>query len=492
MNDKTLSGVPAPSSQVKDKGLQKDALSFLSNIVIGVASAAPAYSIASALGPIAGSASFATPAIMIVAFLPMLFIAVAYYYLNRVDPDCGTTFSWVTLAMGPSAGWIGGWVLLITNVIVMPSMAVIAGQYSFLLFGDANPSAMAVTAAGVAWIVVLTAICYVGIELSARTQQVLLGTELAILLVFAGVALAKVYASTAPAGSMPVSLDWFNPFKIASYDDFLKAFLVAVFIYWGWDSSLAVNEETENPQTTPGIAAVSSTVLLVAVYVLVSAAALSFAGPHALSTGNENDADDIFAAIGETVLGPWLDRLLILAVLTSAAAATLTTILPAARTALSMASAGAFPARFAEIHPRFKSPGFATLTMGAVSVLWFVVLRSFSKNVLDNSIEALGLCVAFYYGLTGFACVIVYRSELLKSVRNFVLMGALPGLGGATMVFLLVESCLSLARKAPPSAFGIGLPLGIAAASLITGIILMFAARRALPAFFRRRAFMAA
>jgi hypothetical protein len=108
--------------------------------------------------------------------------------------------------------------------------------------------------------------------------------------------------------------------------------------------------------------------------------------------------------------------------------------------------------------------------------------------VLDDSIEALGLCIAFYYALTGFACVIVYRRQLLKSVRNFVLMGALPALGGATMVFLLVESCLSLARKAPQSAFGIGLPLGIASASLVTGIVLMFAARRALPAFFRRRA----
>jgi len=488
MNDKTPSSAPVPSIQVNDKGLRKNALSFLSNIVIGVASAAPAYSIASALGPIAGSASFATPAIMIVAFLPMLFIAVAYYYLNRVDPDCGTTFSWVTLAMGPSAGWIGGWVLLITNVIVMPSMAVIAGQYSFLLFGDSNPSSIEVTAAGVAWIVVLTAICYLGIEFSARTQQVLLGTELAILLLFAVMALAKVYTSSAPMGSMPVSLDWFNPFKVESYDDFLKAFLVAVFIYWGWDSSLAVNEETENPQTTPGVAAVSSTFLLVVVYVLVSAAALSFAGPHALSAATENDTDDIFALIGENVLGPWLDRLLILAVLTSAAAATQTTILPAARTALSMASAGAFPARFAEVHPRFKSPGFATLTMGAVSILWFIFLRCFSKNVLDDSIEALGLCVAFYYGLTGFACVIVYRKQLLKSVRNFVLMGVLPALGGVMMVFLLVESCLSLARKASPSAFGIGLPLGIASASLVSGIILMFGARRALPGFFRRRA----
>jgi amino acid transporter len=488
MKSHYLPDASASSITVKDKGLRKNALSFLSNIVIGVASAAPAYSIASALGPIAGSALFATPAILIVAFIPMLFIAVAFYYLNRVDPDCGTTFSWVTLAMGPSAGWIGGWVLLVTNVIVMPSMAVVAGQYSFFLFGNSTPSPLEVTAAGVAWIAVLTAICYVGIELSGRTQQVLLGTELAILFIFAVMALVKVYTAHAPAGSMPVSLDWFNPFKAGSYDHFLKAFLVAVFIYWGWDSSLAVNEETENPQTTPGVAAVSSTFLLVAVYVLVSAAALSFAGPHVLSTGTENDIDDIFALIGENVLGPWLDKLLILAVLTSAAAATQTTILPAARTALSMASAGAIPARFAEIHPRFKSPGFATLTMGAVSIVWFVYLRSFSKNVLDDSIEALGLCVAFYYGLTGFACVIVYRRELFKSVRNFVLMGAVPALGGATMVFLLVESCLSLVRNASGAAFGIGLPLAVAAGSLITGIILMVAARLALPAFFRRKA----
>jgi amino acid transporter len=220
----------------------------------------------------------------------------------------------------------------------------------------------------------------------------------------------------------------------------------------------------------------------------VSTAAISFAGPGALSSNAESETDDIFALIGESVLGSWLDKLLIVAVLTSAAAATQTTILPAARTALSMASAGAFPARFAEIHPRYKSPGFATLVMGAVSILWFVFLRSFSKHVLDDSIEALGLCIAFYYALTGFACVVVYRGELLKSAENFILMGVLPALGGVTMVFLLVESCISLANKAS----GSGLPLAIASASLITGMILMFAARRALPAFFKRKALISA
>jgi amino acid transporter len=471
--------------QVTGKGLKKNALSLLSNMVIGVASAAPAYSLASALGPIAVAAGFTTPAIMLTAFFPMLFIALAFFYLNRRDPDCGTTFAWVTLAMGPTMGWIGGWALLVTNIIVMPSMSVVAGQYTFLLFGYNNPPPILVTAAGVAWIAALTAICYLGIELSARTQQVLLATELAVLLLFAAAALVKVYAGAAPEGAMPVSAEWFNPFKIASFEDFLKAFLVAVFIYWGWDTGLSVNEETENPETTPGNAAILSTFLLVGVYVLVAVSAIAFAGPKGLAQNSEADTDDVFAAIGHGVLGGWLDKLFIVAVLTSAAAATQTTILPAARTALSMASAGAIPRRFAEVDPRRMTPGFATLVMGAISAIYFVGLRNFSKNVLDDSIEALGLCISFYYALTGFACVIVYRKELLKSLGNFILMGLLPGAGGLIMLLLLVESCISLAGKGTVTVFGVGLPLAVALASLLIGLILMLAARMASPAFFR-------
>src|SRR5437764_7439447 len=90
-------------------GLKKNAISFISNVVIGVASTAPGYSLAATLGFVTAVVGFHAPAIMIVAFLPMLCIALAYNYMNRADPDCGTTFSWVTKAMGPRSGWMGGW-----------------------------------------------------------------------------------------------------------------------------------------------------------------------------------------------------------------------------------------------------------------------------------------------------------------------------------------------------------------------------------------------
>ena len=136
------------SGGVVDKGLKKDALGFVSSVVIGVASTAPGYSLAAVLTLVVAAVGLQSPAILILAFLPMLFIAASYYYMNRADPDCGTTFSWVTRAMGPWAGWIGGWAIIVADIIVMANLAQIAGLYGFLLFDwqAAAESTFAVTA----------------------------------------------------------------------------------------------------------------------------------------------------------------------------------------------------------------------------------------------------------------------------------------------------------------------------------------------------------
>ncbi len=162
------------ASRQGGKGLKTGALGLVSSLVIGVASTAPAYSLAATLGFVTFYVGLQSPAVMLLAFVPMLFIAAAYYYLNRADPDCGTTFTWVTRAIGPKTGWLAGWGILVTDLVVMPNLASVAGVYTFNLFGAhgiaANSSGFWVTFVGVAWIIVMTAICYIGIELSAFTQ----------------------------------------------------------------------------------------------------------------------------------------------------------------------------------------------------------------------------------------------------------------------------------------------------------------------------------
>ncbi len=458
-----------------EKGLKANAIGFVSNVVIGVASTAPGYSLAATLGfviavPGIGAAS---PAIFVVAFLPMLFIATAYYYMNRADPDCGTTFSWVTRAMGPYLGWMGGWGIAAAGTIVMANLAQIAGLYTFLLLDwqSAADSTLAVTALGVAFIAAMTWICVIGIELSARTQVFLLGAELVTLALFAVVALVKVYAGDAGEASVEPALSWFNPFEIESTEALVAGVLLAVFIYWGWDSTVTVNEESTDSATTPGKAAVLSTVILLVIYVLVATAAQAFDGPGGLA-----DEDDALGILAQQVFGTPLDKIVIIAVLTSAAASCQTTILPNARTALSMARSQAAPKALGAVHPRYLTPHVSTITFGVLAIVWYVGLTLVSENILFDSIAALGLMIAFYYALTGFACIVYYRHELFKSVKNFLLVLVAPLIGSLSLTYLFYRSCRDLsADDAGDSApiLGLGAPLVIGLGFLLFGAVLM-------------------
>jgi amino acid transporter len=424
-----------------------------------------------------------------VAFIPMLCIAGAYRSMNRCDPDCGTTFAWASTALGPWVGWLGGWAIVVADLVVMANLAQIAGLYSFTLVGwdAAAGSTAAVTAAGVLWIVVMTAITTIGIELSARTQWYLLGAELATLALFAVVALVRVYAGDASAAAERPQLAWLSPWAIDGGTGTLTTgVLLAVFIYWGWDSAVSVNEETRDPAVAPGRAAIVSTVLLAGIYVLVATAAVAFAGTAALA-GRE----DALSILGADVLGSALGDLLVVAVLASAAAATQTTILPTARTALSMARAGAAPAGLGAVHPRYMTPHVATIAFGAVSIAWYVGLTIVSENILFDSIAALGLMIAFYYAITGFACAIYHRRRARRSPAALLLAVAAPAAGGAILTWLLVESIVELADPAASESgeawLGLGPPLVIGLGFMALGAVLMVGWSRGHRAFFRRR-----
>src|SRR5580693_3307953 len=424
-----------------EKGLRAGAIGLLSSVVIAVSSTAPAYSMAATLGLVVAIVGVHSPGTLIVSFLPMLCIAYAFRELNKADPDCGTTFTWTTRAFGPWAGWMGGWGIIAADVIVMASLSQIAGHYALQLVGadGAASSVLWVTVAGVVFIAALTWICYRGIEVSARLQQALLAIELVTLGIFAVVAFVKAGTGHALPGAGHLSAAWFSPWT-GSFRGLANSFLLAVFVYWGWDCAVSVNEETKDRARTPGRAAVTSTVLLVAVFAVVSVAALVFAGPAFLA----QHSDNVLGAMSTLVLGSTAGKLLILCVLTSATASTQTTIMPTARAVLAMAVHRALPRTFARMHPRYLTPTVATVVMGAASAVFFVVLTLTSQNVLADSAASVGLLTAFYLSIVSYW-------PAASSYSSF------DGIGG---VFL------------------------IGAGSLLVGVALMLAARRWLPAFF--------
>ena len=497
------------------KGLKTGALGMVESVVIGVASTAPAYSLAVSLGLVAAAVGLASPAIMWVAFIPMFCIAIAYYYMNRADPDCGTSFTWVTSAMGPHLGWITGWVMIVAQIVVIASLAEVAAQYTFSLFGinaidnPVIPIAVGgvtfdagVIGLGVLFVAAMTWICYRGIELSARTQAVLLSIELITLGIFSVVALIQVYSGSVATAVMP-SLDWLNPFSITNdsggWDTkaFAAGLLITLFIYWGWDTTASVNEESGNPTEQPGRATVFSVLILVGTYLLVTIAAQALHGAQYLA---DQGSSDILANLASEVLGSPLDKLLIIAVLTSAAASTQTTILPTARTALSMGSRGAAPKYWAMIHPRFQTPANATIWTGILPVVWYVGLKLTSENVYYDALTALGLMIAFYYGITGYASAIYYRNVMFRSLKNFVGMCVLPVTGAVILTWAFWQSVIDLADPLSSNTctdpndastcanlFGIGVPLALSIGLMAVGVVLMVIWMVRSPEFFRQR-----
>ena len=495
--------VVEPGSQAPEKGLKSGALGLISSIVIGVASTAPAYSLAATLGFVVVLIGLQAPIVTILAFIPMYFISVGYQEMNRVDPDCGTTFTWATRAFNPRVGWMGGWGIIAADILVMASLAQIAGQYVFDLFnangiGD-NATSGWVLLVGILWIVAMTWICYVGIEVSANLQKALLGIELTMLTVLSVWALIRVGNGSAPVGHIVPALSWFNPFKVTHFSNFVAGLADMLFIYWGWDTAVACNEETADAETTPGKAAVISTFVLLGIYALVILAVQSFAGlgTTGIGLGNLAHQGDVLSILGPAVFGhstlaSVLDHLLLLMVLSSAAASTQTTILPQARTTLSMAVYKAIPNTFAKIHKRHLTPTVSTVSMGVVSIVLYVVLNYVAgENVIKDSVDSLGVMIAFYYGLTGFSCAWYYRKNLTSSARNFFMQGVFPTLGGLILFFILGWSFWyywqPVNSYAHVGIFGrqIGAVFVLDVGGLLLGILLMFTMQAFRPAYFR-------
>jgi len=263
-----------------------------------------------------------------------------------------------------------------------------------------------------------------------------------MLLALSVTALVRVGTGHHPPQSVHPSISWLSPFHVGGFQAFIGALIYMLFIYWGWDTAVSVNEETKDKNKTPGQAAIISTVLLLITYAIVIFSVLAFAGIGSTGIGltNPNNSSDVLSVLGSAIfgsggIGTFLSRLLVLMVLSSAAASTQTTILPTARTTLSMAVYKALPSSFARIHPRFLTPTVSTVVMGLVSIAIYVPMNylGHGNQVILDAVTGLGLYIAFYYGLTAISCVWYYRKTLTSSARHLWMRGILPFLGWLIM-----------------------------------------------------------
>ncbi len=421
--------------------LRANTLNLFDSTVVAVSSVAPAYTLAATMAVLFTTVGigYAGPAVIWISFVPVLFIAISYFHLNRRDPDCGASYAWLSKLVSPSVGWFNGWVQVATSILFCISAPIVAGQYTLQLFNEwgwisASTAASVGTAAVAAgfWLALITFICIWGIRWTTNFQWALLIIEYVAVIGFSIWGIIKVAVSH-PAGSTSFHWSWLSPFSIGGFSALSAGLVLGVFFFWGWDTATNLNEESKNATKTPGHAGIIAMFLLLLVFAINIIAAQMLLPAHAFSGAHEST---ILLYFAQQAAGHWAGYVMLIAVLSSTVATTQTTLLPAARITLSMSRDRVWPKIFGTIQGKLKTPAVGTLILAFICMLGIVLVSNVSSisNVFNNLILSIGVLIAFYYGVTGVTCAWAYRKVAFAQTSFFFSGILLPFVGGVVLL----------------------------------------------------------
>ncbi|WP_284436191.1 APC family permease [Streptomyces sp. TUS-ST3] len=429
-----MSSAP-PLSSAPSPDLRRS-LGVVDGVAIAASSTAATTSIAIGMGTIATIVGLQAPALLLLAFLPVLGIATAYARLNRSEPNCGNGYVWVGKSLGPWPGFLTGWVTLVGSVIFCAYTSAIMGSVVLAFANKAglhsvagialDPTSTGVTTAvGLVILTALTALAVTGVRSATRFQFALLVFEYTVLLAFCGWALIT--------GDHAVSLSWFNPFEISSGTAFAQGMVLAVFFFWGWDAAFSVNEETKSP----GDAARGGLIALFAMLGLFLFASVAFQREMSLAELVRNGPQAL-PYLGEKLAAePWA-TLPLIALMFSAVASVQATLIPTARGLFAMSRDRTMGPVWTRVHARYGTPAAGTVVIMIIAAVIAVLAVAIPKlsDMLLAAVNAIGLIVALYYGLTALACAVRFRSARHDGPREALLAIGVPAVSGLILLGL--------------------------------------------------------
>ncbi|GAA5024659.1 APC family permease [Kitasatospora paranensis] len=430
---------PPQAAQQPDVQLRQ-VVGPLQGAVIAMSSTAPTLSIGIGMGVIAAVVGGAVPAMVILAFLPILGIASAYAQLNSVQRNLGTGFVWVRRAFGAKAGsWLGfqsAWVTVVGTTIYLAYGSQVCGAMVLTFAGEMHlhsviglaldPGSIALTTVlGLIVLALLTWGAIRGANVAARFQTWLILFEYAVLIGFCGYAVI--------VGTHPFSLSWFNPASVPSLKLLVTGLVVSVYIFWGWDSVYTVTEETRNPRDAAR-AGFGSLWLMLGMFLL---AALGFERLFSVPQMTQN-ASSLLPYLGTALAKQPIAALPLLALLFSSIASLQAGVLPIARQTLAMGREGALGPVWTRLHPRYATPAVGTLLLCSIAALLAVLAIGVGtlNQFIAAAATAVGMLVSLYYGLAGLACALHFRDRLRAGVLAALRSVVLPALSAAVLFAL--------------------------------------------------------
>ncbi|MFI5529360.1 APC family permease [Kitasatospora sp. NPDC051853] len=412
----------------------KKSIGMVDGVAIAASSTAATSSIGIGLGLTAGVVGLHLPAIMLLAFLPVLGIAVAYGRLNRVEPNAGNAYTWVGRTLSPWLGFLTGWVNTVGTIVFMSYTVAVTGSALIQLAAKGGVESVAglhldpdstlqTTLIGLVVLAGATAIAVRGLGLAARLQKYLLVFEYLVLLGFCGYGLF--------AGDQPFSLEWFNPFAIPTTAALAQGMVLAVFCYWGFESVFTVAEETHDPKD----ASRGGIIALVMMLLLFLLAGTAFQRVLPLEELADNGAQGL-TYFGEKLAQQPLAALPLIALTMSAVASLQASVIPTARGTFAMGRDRTLGPVWTRIHPKYGTPAVGTVLLvliaSAIALLALVIPTV--TDLISAAVNAIGIVVVLYYALTALAAAVRFRGLLRTEPLAGLRVVVAPLLGAAVLL----------------------------------------------------------
>jgi amino acid transporter len=431
---------------------QSDRVGMGDAVIMGLSSSGPSQTLAVSLAALVAVSGYGGVVPILICFVPMIGIAIAYQRLNRWDQSSGATYTWVAKVFNPYLGFLSGWMILLYYTLGTTTLTIPAGIYTIDLFAPAFvENHWAIFAVGAMWNLLITALAILGLKIVARFEWTIVLFEYAVLLIAAAIALTALGHGTAAAR---FSWQWFSWTGMGGMKGLMGGILIAYFMYSGWDAAIYVNEETTDRANSPGKAALASVVMLAVMYSITIFAFQGVLAPDELQA----HAGNALSAVGGRLLHrPW-DSVMALVVLTGTLASLQAAVVSAARVGFAMSRDRVMPGFFRRVRAGGSNPWAATLTMSGINLILLALALGTTSTAaaLTNAASSLGLISIVFYGLTAAAALWQQRATLASSAGNLIMGGLLPLIGASFSVWVLIESLLSGAVTITVMLYGLG------------------------------------
>jgi amino acid transporter len=454
---------PIDTAPLEHTGLEPDAIGVTEDTVIGMAASAPAASVGLTIAALAAATAYGSGPIIILTAIPMLIIANAYRRLNMWDAKCGASFEWVGRAINPYLGFQTGWLMVAAYILGTISGVEVLAPTVLAAFGSSSSSTWGNIAIATALALVMLAIAILGIRITARTQVGMALVEYVILIGF-GIA-GLVFVLAHHAGTYHVTSSWLSPTGVGGHGSAVAGFLIAVFMFTGWDGSIYVNEETTRRHTNPGKAVLIAVALLTVIYTLATVGLQGVVSPAKLQA----NAASALVYVAQAMGGSGWGKVMALSVALSAVASTGAGIVITARIVYGMAERRVLPPTLGTVSRRFATPAAASIVVGifVIAITWVYLLATSVQTAFTDVVDATGLLYSAFYILTALATIVYYRHRIVARPRDLVTLGVLPLAAAGFLGWIIVKSMLQAPANQNWSILGI----------VVVGLILMFVAR---------------